>query len=77
MHAIIIPYNIIHYVYTAAQECRRPERAANTLIFFTAINNRYSSHTDAAGCGTVRGTLPLGNSSLLLHCIYYAEVFAL
>ena len=30
--------------------------------------------------GSVRGTLPLGNSSLLLHvllCIYYAEGFAL
>ena len=39
MHAITIPYDIIHvYIYTGAHECQRPERAADTIIFFTATD---------------------------------------
>ena len=37
-------------------------------------NNNYGTRAEH---GTLRGTLPLGNSSLLLRCIYYAEGFAL
>ena len=42
-----------------------------------AYNN--NTRPDKVRAYTVRGTLPLGNSSLLLRCIYYmyAEGFAL
>ena len=36
MHAIMIPYDMMHYMY--AQELQRLERAANIIIIFIAIN---------------------------------------
>ena len=44
MHAITIPYDMIHG--TGALEGQRVERMLDTITFFTAINNTYYSHTD-------------------------------
>ena len=42
MHAITIPYNMIHEC-AGAREAQRLERVANSIIFFY---NNYYSHTD-------------------------------
>ena len=48
MHAIMIPYDMIHklYVCTGARQGQRLERAANMIIIFIAINKNLYSHTE-------------------------------
>ena len=48
MHAIMIPYDMIHinYVCTGARVGQRLERAVNMIIIFIAINNE--KHLESA-----------------------------
>ena len=39
MHAIMIPYDMIHNIIMYTQELVRLERAANMIIIFIVINN--------------------------------------
>ena len=42
MHAVTVPYDIAQEHI----EGERLEKVVNTIIFFTAINNSFYSHTD-------------------------------
>ena len=74
-----LPYSLLEHFLTEGRGANRTAEEAKAIAGdrYLGWQGGISVLRYAARYGTVRGTLQLGNTSLLLRCIYYAEGFAL